>query len=324
MFRTELPVLRDLRAEEALSVALALSVAAVAGVGVALRGLRIDQSKYWDLSFILLPVALLVFLGSLRYAFSSSMAGGPGLAAIGRVFRNWLPFLFFFMAYETFHSTLLQVVLGRDRDAALLHADQMMFGQTPSVAMQAIISPTLTTVMTLAYFLHLLLPPFIAVVWYYRDLTVFRECLLAILMSAVFASAGYMAVPAVGPAAAYPQLFSTSLSGDVYESVTLFVDTARTKRDVFPSLHVGISTIVLYYGWRRGRGWFALLLPLVLANWVSTIYLRYHYFIDVIAGWGAAALSIGASKSLLRLERLWRGPGDSVVIPSSDFNQAQK
>jgi len=309
---------RDIRVEEALSLLLALAVAAIAGTGVLIKNIRIDQSRYWDLSFILLPVALLVFLASFRYAFSPSLAGSTGLASVGRVLRNWLPFLFFFMAYETFQSNLLPFVLGNDRDAALLHVDRMMFGETPSVMMQALIAPSMTTAMTVAYFLHLLLPPFIAITWYYRDVAVFRECLLAILVSAVFATAGYMAVPAVGPAAAFPRLFSKDLNGEIYKTVTLLIDTARAQRDVFPSLHVGISAIVLFYAWRRGRAWFLAILPLVLANWMSTIYLRYHYFIDVIAGWGTAALSIAASRLLLRFETLWRLPREKARSAQED------
>jgi membrane-associated phospholipid phosphatase len=93
------------------------------------------------------------------------------------------------------------------------------------------------------------------------------------------------------------------------------MDAARAPRDVFPSLHVAISALVWWYGARLGRFWFwGLSLP-VFANWISTLYLRYHYLVDVLAGWVVAALAILLSAWLLRLQRLWQG---SVPEPSAN------
>jgi membrane-associated phospholipid phosphatase len=44
------------------------------------------------------------------------------------------------------------------------------------------------------------------------------------------------------------------------------------------------------------------MLPLVLANWLSTLYLRYHYMIDDVAGWATAAIAIAVAAWILRLE----------------------
>ena len=48
------------------------------------------------------------------------------------------------------------------------------------------------------------------------------------------------------------------------------------------------------------------MLPLVLANWLSTLYLRYHYLVDVIAGWLTAAVSIVLAGWILRAEAALR------------------
>jgi membrane-associated phospholipid phosphatase len=62
------------------------------------------------------------------------------------------------------------------------------------------------------------------------------------------------------------------------------MDFARIHRDVFPSMHVAISCLVWLYAFRNSRPLFWLLSPLILSLWVSTIYLRYHYLVDVAAG----------------------------------------
>jgi membrane-associated phospholipid phosphatase len=297
------PAPAGIRVEDILSAGFALALVVFAGTRSALQNLRLDQEKYWELSFIVAPAALLILLASFRYAFARgpTAPGGP-VREIAGVLRDWLPFLLFLMAYETFQSRVWELLLPRDRDAQLLAWDRWLFGETPAIPMERLLSPGLTDAMVVAYFLHLVLPPVVAVVWYTRDRRVFREFLLAVLIAGLLGSVGYLAVPAVGPGIAFPNLFREGLRGGVYRPVLEFLDAARAPRDVFPSLHVAVSTIVLYYGGRRGRAWFAVLLPLVLANWFSTVYLRYHYLVDVIAGWATAALACVLARALLRAE----------------------
>jgi membrane-associated phospholipid phosphatase len=157
-------------------------------------------------------------------------------------------------------------------------------------------------VLTLAYFLHLVLPPVLALVLYRRDPRRFREFLLAVLTIGILGSIGYALVPAVGPAMAFPELFRNPLTSTLHGPITTVMDAARAPRDAFPSLHVGVSTLVLWYGGRLSKRWLSLLALLVVANWISTIYLRYHYLIDVFAGWLAAAIAVWLAAQLLNVE----------------------
>ena len=291
------------RAEDVITVAAALALFLFLGAK-SIGRIRLTEQNYWDFAFILLPVAVLVLAASIRYAFRPT--GAPAIREVtsetGSILRDWSPFLVFLMLYESFRVTTWAVVWPADKDAMLLRWDRTLFGETPSVALDAWIRPWLTEVMAIAYFLHLVLPPIIGLIWYRRDLLVFRQFLLSVLVAGVIGTQGYMLVPAIGPAIAFPSLFHHALSGSTYENITGLIDTARATRDVFPSLHVAISSIVLYYAWRRGRALFVITLPLVLANWLSTIYLRYHYLIDVIAGWATAIAAIALAAWILRIE----------------------
>ena len=89
------------------------------------------------------------------------------------------------------------------------------------------------------------------------------------------------------------------------------MDFARIRRDVFPSLHVGISFVVWLYAYRNSRRLFLVLSPLILSLWVSTVYLRYHYLIDCIAGLILAPLSF------LLANWLFKRLGEiAVVLPA--------
>ncbi len=67
----------------------------------------------------------------------------------------------------------------------------------------------------------------------------------------------------------------------------------NTKTDAFPSGHTAVVLTTLYYAWKsREKKLFAVLFPVVAALIFSTVYLRYHYVIDVIAGVLLAAFTI--------------------------------
>jgi len=58
----------------------------------------------------------------------------------------------------------------------------------------------------------------------------------------------------------------------------------------------------LYYAWKeREKKLFAVLLPLVTGLIIATVYLRYHYVIDVIAGIALTGLTILLAPGLGRL-----------------------
>ena len=73
-----------------------------------------------------------------------------------------------------------------------------------------------------------------------------------------------------------------------------------------PSGHTAIALLVLFLSYRYARLLFYLFCPIVSALIFSTVYLRYHYVIDLFAG---AALAVGCSIIGPRLYR-WLKAGD--------------
>jgi len=300
----------DVRVEDLLAGTFAAALAAFVAIRSSSSDLRLDEASWWDFSFILAPVSILVFANAVRFAWAGDATGRPStVAAVGKTIRDWLPFLVFSLAYESFHTGIWELIRVQDRDAGLLQLDRGLFGETPSILLQRFVSAGLSNVMAVFYFLHLVLPPVLAILLYRRRWPLFREFLLAILLAGCLGSIGYIVVPATGPEVAFPRLFTVPLAGGLYDPVTRFIDAARAPRDVFPSLHVGISTLVLWYGFRRSRATGLALLPLVLGNWVSTLYLRYHYLVDVFAGWLTAAVAAALAGWLLSLESRFRARG---------------
>src|SRR5438105_2489553 len=200
--------MRSLRVEDALCLLVAVVLIvyiSATGSWQLLRGG--GGSNMWLVSFIALPMSIIIFLASLRYALASEGTTiGRWSTEVTGIARDWLPFLLFLLFYGTFHAALWQTIQPRIFDGQLLAIDRRLFGETPSVWMQSWISDGLTSFLSLCYFLHLILPPIVAGLWYRRDVRAFRELLLAILICGAVGTIGYLIVPAVGPGVAFPQM----------------------------------------------------------------------------------------------------------------------
>src|SRR5262249_55271134 len=131
--------------------------------------------------------------------------------------------------------------------------------------------------------------------------------------------AGYIVVPATGPRFLTEIVSSQTkpLAGVwLFETVRATLDRAeRLTPDCFPSGHTEITLLVLYYSRRFHRPTFFFLLPLGAGVILSTVYLRYHYVVDVVAGAALAALIIAGARGLYRLSG---GDPADAIAPSED------
>jgi membrane-associated phospholipid phosphatase len=114
---------------------------------------------------------------------------------------------------------------------------------------------------------------------------------------------GYVAVPAIGPRFILADQQTLPLSGVfLFETIRGTLDRAEgITRDCFPSGHTEITLLVLYYAWKFHRRTFWWMLAPCSAIILSTVYLRYHYVVDVIAGFMAAGLVVLMARPLHRL-----------------------
>ncbi|TWU11139.1 phosphatase PAP2 family protein [Allorhodopirellula heiligendammensis] len=170
------------------------------------------------------------------------------------------------------------------RDAELLAIDEAMFGVTPAVRMQLLQSFYLTELMSGFYFSYLvyLHAALLCVVFQ----SVGQAQRFANWIFSVFAIglAGYLLVPAQGPQLAFPELFETPLVGGPVTALNRWVvQRGSTVYDAFPSLHALISWALLVFDFRGCRRRFVWMVVPSLGIVVSTVYLRYHYMVDLLA-----------------------------------------
>ena len=173
---------------------------------------------------------------------------------------------------------------GRE-DAALQAVDRALIGTNLSIRMQPWVHPALTDFFSfcyILYFLYLIVGQFS---YLFGDLAVLKKYYAGLFSLYAVGYFGYSLVPALGPYVAMSDQFGVPLSGGWLTSLNERIVVSGTNGvDVFPSLHCGNALYILLsdYQHKRWRFW-AYLIP-CLGLWLSTLYLRYHYFIDVACG----------------------------------------
>jgi hypothetical protein len=206
------------------------------------------------------------------------------LRACVRLFRDITPVYLILVFYPT-TDFLISCLQGQKIDDDLLiKLDLLIFRSHLSVWMERFISPQLTDFLSLCYSLHLMFPSVILLfICLFCPRSLFIEATQGLIIISIIGFALYILVPAVGPKYALANLYTKSLGGGMLGQMNnALIDLARVRRDAFPSLHVGISALLLTYAWRANKWLWLLVLPFTLGNWISTIYLRYHYTIDVV------------------------------------------
>ncbi|MGH9433768.1 MAG: phosphatase PAP2 family protein [Terriglobia bacterium] len=286
------------RLEDAAALAFFIAFLTVELIFTEVRG---EGAKPADVLIIIPAVALLLAKEVIHYfvAGGETRVDSPQdvikfVRPYWNILRDWFPFLIILMMYYSLWGAATHLLVTHDRDAALLAWDHRLFGFEPSLALQRIISPPLTAWMEFAYSFHLYAIPIVALfIYIWRPRPRFREMMFGLVLITLFGLIGYILVPAVGPLYTLRNEYTVPLSQPfaIFSRQIDFMDYARITRDVFPSLHVGISFVVWLYAWRNSKKLFWILSPLILSLWFSTVYLRYHYLIDCVVGFILAPIA---------------------------------
>lgn len=205
-----------------------------------------------------------------------------------------------YIMYGQVHA-LVPAVHPRDYDDVLIAADRALTGGVdPTVWMGQLAMPALTEYLQICYFLFYVLPIMQAVELYRRndmeELTAFARAMSFCYFVSYVA---YFAMPAIGPRFTLHDfhrtdhelpgvLFTVWLRDIVNAGGGIAIGTANPEqivnRDCMPSGHTMLTLVNIIMGFRnRSRlRWMFVLIGGSLI--IATVYLRYHYVVDLIVG----------------------------------------
>ncbi len=284
--------LRRLRPEEGLLVIGFIASAAVtiyANVDLAAQGInsRRIQGGLLRLAIVLVLAAVLPLLE--RYLRRQRLRPLPGALAAAEFFRTMLPFLMCIAVYTNLHDTV-RYVNPHDIHQHLAAIEEWLFGGQPVVWAERYITPARTEFFNFFYAnFYLVAPSVVMVLWFSGKRIEARHALLGIILCFYSGYVLYVIFPAAPPRLYFESLglFTVTLRGGPitsFQDALLQMMPNHAARAAFPSLHSAVSCLSLYYAWKSCRWFFPILLAFVIGLLVSTVYLRHHWIVDLIAG----------------------------------------
>jgi|CZKU01.1.fsa_nt_gi membrane-associated phospholipid phosphatase len=177
-------------------------------------------------------------------------------------------------------------------DARIYAFDLHVFGFEPSVWLDRFVNESTTEWFAFFYFLYFLILTVhvLPMLYWLRDERVLARFGVGFLLIFLTAHLLYMVVPGWGPYWYLRDSFQHELHGATFwPLVREAVDAGGAQKDIFPSLHTAVPTFIAIFSFRNRR-----LVPFKYTWWVmafvatqiiiATLFLRWHYLVDVVAG----------------------------------------
>ena len=218
------------------------------------------------------------------------------------VFRHWYPLLYVSICYREM-SILIPAIRRDDADLWLAHLDFALWHANPTVWLERIASRPLTEFLQIVYSLFIPAVISVAVIfWLRRQYASFRYYAFLIATGFLASYIGYFIVPARGPRFILRDLQHIPLQGlwlfGLLQSTLDRLESAAY--DCFPSGHTELAILAWWGSRELARRVTKLYFAYALCIMFSTVYLRYHYTVDILAGAFLALILILSMPALYR------------------------
>jgi membrane-associated phospholipid phosphatase len=232
-------------------------------------------------SFVLF-IAFHLTLASTVYALRYLPAKLPPGA---RFLRDWYPAIAFPFLYK--EVELFAGAFGNWELTSLLRSlEASLFGGQPSIYLSERLAwVPLSEYLHFCYLAYVLLFPVIGGYWYFTGRKHwFRELLFLVSMTYAVSYLFYILYPVDSPFYLSPPP-GEPLSGHTFYNLVHFMsERGGARGGAFPSSHVSISTVILLVTLEHQPRWVAWLLPVYIGLVFATVYGRFHYVLDIVAG----------------------------------------
>lgn len=265
---------------------------------------------------------MIVNIGVIVFAFLISFLEDKQNLKLWRIIHYWYIAPLIFITFKQLYF-MIKPIRGQDFDWLFIQIDWWIFGANPTGVLQKIAFPLLTEILQIVYSMFYLLPIILALVLLRkRKYLALDFAIFSIVYGFFLSYLGYFALPGIGPRFTlhnFSQL-DTQLPGLLFTKyLREFVNFGESissstvnpaefvQRDVFPSGHTMITLIVMYLSVRlksRSRYFF---LPVGSLLIFATVYLQYHYVIDLVGGLVFMIFSLWSGKYLFNW---WRKKTD--------------
>lgn len=189
-------------------------------------------------------------------------------------------------------------------DEEVIAFETMFTGIELSLWMQRITTPVLTEWMMLSYVIYIPLMPLTAwLTWRSGGEQALYEFLFALLFSNILCTIGFVLLPIASPHWYDPTQYSVPLIGGPFTAMAEWVRTTQHfPGGSLPSPHCANGAVLLLTLWNRNRRAAWIFLPFIISILPATVYGRFHYISDGLAGIPVGVFAYAVSAALRRAE----------------------
>jgi membrane-associated phospholipid phosphatase len=260
----------------------------------------------WQLSILANSVACLT---ACLIAFIAKSSNSKVLHGI----HHWAAYPLVVFTYKQIYYLIPPIHQGKDYDSLLIAMDQALFRVHPTQWMEGFSNPYLTELFQIFYSLFFVFFLVVGIELYRKHgFAFFRfTAVYGFLISYI----GYLFLPAVGPrftlhdfsriGSDLPGLFVTSALRwcvNICESIPAgasnSVALACAQRDAMPSGHAMMMVIMMVFVCKEKLKCRNFILVSGVLLIIATVYLRYHYIVDLVAGILLAIFCISTADGL--------------------------
>ena len=241
-------------------------------------------SLFFDWNFILTRV---IFV----FAFTFSVIIKRKISKnFFQLLQNILVFALMTFLYK--ETAMLNTLIFPKIDEFLSNLDQNIFKFQPSIEFSKHFNSLFfSELFYFGYFCYYLLPLVVLGILYKFLPQKIEEFGFILITSFLLYYFIFIIIPAEGP-----QFYFTfpdnhiEAQGIFGNAIKLIQKNGEAPTAAFPSSHVGISWIIIFWLYQNFRKSVKYFLPFVILLMFSTVYIKAHYFVDVVAGFLTAPI----------------------------------
>jgi len=222
------------------------------------------------------------------------------------LFRHLYPIPYVYACYRVMSLLIGSLREGRS-DAMLAAWDFALWHVHPTVWLERVQSPLLTEFMQIVYALFVPAVLTVAAILWFRQREDFRSYAFLLTLGFLASYVLYFIVPARGPRYFLDGLQTQPLTGVwLFLPLRNLLDVLELPHyDCFPSGHAEMVILAAWTARSISKRWSAIYLAYAVLIMLATVYLRYHYTVDLVAGILVAALVLYAAPHLELRSRKW-------------------
>ena len=207
-----------------------------------------------------------------------------------QLLQNILVFALMTFLYK--ETATLNTLIFPKIDEFLSNLDQNIFKFQPSIEFSKHFNSLfLSELFYFGYFCYYLLPLVVFGILYKFLPQKIEEFGFILISSFLLYYFIFIIIPAEGPQFyfTFPDNYIEA-QGIFGNAIKLIQKNGEAPTAAFPSSHVGISWIVIFWLYQNFRKSVKYFLPFVILLMFSTVYIKAHYFVDVVAGFLTAPI----------------------------------